>query len=597
MLKYVLTLLIAIIPAISQGEIWSGNHVLEATCRIDAGNSFGTGSCISYKNGMYNILTNAHVVGNADSVKVEFWKGGRKTAPLPAKVVYRKLIPNSTVDFAIVSVSEKYFGNHPPRIAKLAPRDAKTVGGYIVSAGCPGARWPSAFEGFIIKESYDQILFYPPPLGGQSGSGVYVVCKTDNGYETYLKGVITYRIDGGIPGKTVAMGYEANHGGAITINKLLDAMEGKVSTEIQLPDTYTPVIFDKLKYKNRNYYTPKPAVQQANKTTVPYKKETPVYQQDETAGRIFRPKPDVDNPDVDNGPMPLPSPDTDNPTPGPDVTPRPDSGPYDLLPEFIADEMTPTPSIADELNKADAEKKAAEEKAAQLEAETKAKEEALKAAEIEKARVEAEKAAADKKAAEEAAKLEAEKKAVSEEKDWWMILSGALGSGGILSILGVWAKNKGWLAFLGLYKKVKPLDKLEEKADSFEDQVQARLAKYLGEEAAASLRAQVEQKEEEAKRLVEQEVLRRLAAIKGLPNAAPVVQQVNHIPVSLVDGQGLPVVAVVNNGVALTKREALAESLSPIAKEILNDASLEAAVAFINRVFQSSFKDRPEGEI
>ena len=227
----------------AKAEKWTLNQILETTCRVQAGDAYGSGSCIKYEDGKYWILSNAHVVGRNKTVYVEFFRNGRKTLPIPAKVEWKRLEDKTEIDFALLSVSENYFGKYPPRVATMAPTGAVAVGGYMVSAGCPGARWPSAWEGFLINSQEGRLLFYPPPLGGQSGSGLYIICKEKDEYQTYLKGVVTWRIEGGV--ETTSRGYENAHGGAASVDRLVDAIEGRTGN-FYVPDTFQPVALPRI---------------------------------------------------------------------------------------------------------------------------------------------------------------------------------------------------------------------------------------------------------------------------------------------------------------------------------------------------------------
>ena len=96
MYKFLLSLLLLVIQQTNtKAEIWGINQILEATCRVDAGNAFGSGSCIDQKNGKIIVLTNAHVVGNSTNVKLEFFKNGLKTLPLSGKVILRSIVTQS----------------------------------------------------------------------------------------------------------------------------------------------------------------------------------------------------------------------------------------------------------------------------------------------------------------------------------------------------------------------------------------------------------------------------------------------------------------------------------------------------------------------
>lgn len=243
MIKQFLLGLFLLIPSLGKAEVLTLDQILESTCRVQSGNAYGTGSCIDFEKDKYYILTNAHVVGSNSTAKLEFFKNGRKTLPIPGKVVFHKLIESTEVDFALIEVDAKYFGKYPPRIAAIAPRNAEPVDNYMKTVGCPGARWPSGLEGFVISYSGPSIKFYPAPIGGQSGSGLYILAKVNDELQTVLKGIVTWRIGGQLENKNESQGYESAIGGAVNIDKVKDVLSGNVAYEKvkKLPKNYIPV--------------------------------------------------------------------------------------------------------------------------------------------------------------------------------------------------------------------------------------------------------------------------------------------------------------------------------------------------------------------
>jgi hypothetical protein len=559
MLKAIFILLISLITVpTANAEIWGLNQVLEATCRVTAGNGYGSGSCIGNKDGQYIVLTNAHVVGNSDTVRLEFFKNGRKTLPLPGKVVFRKLIESSSIDYALISVNESYFGKdkkYAPRVAPLAPINAEVVGGYVMSAGCPGARWPSGFEGFIIKQDSEQILFYPPPLGGQSGSGLYVIVKGETGYETKLKGIVTWRIGGGVPGKTTAQGYEKNHGGAVLVDSLVQALEGKVNAK-PVGDNYEPVIFERLLPKQRfvpvqpryiKYPTKPKKVNE--KQTVPYIKQDSdmVINPNRLIPLRPRPKPEPE-PDIDVVPDidvdPTPNPDSDNP--------------YEDLPEF--DIPVEIPPVVADLEKAEREKKELE---AKLKAEEEAKAKLAAEAEAEKARLAAETARLEEEA--KAEKLRLIERAETNEFYAW-VTGGSAGGAGILALLWTLLKKKGKVEAVKFFKSKKPV--IDSRLQALEEEALARLEARLGFSIPDIAKAKADLAE---KKMIEEIERRLVARITGES-----VKQNVSFPMQMD-----PV-------------EAHAESLSPEAIAILDDASRHAVLRLVNRTVTNIFKDRPQ---
>jgi len=232
--------LLVLMPSQAQGKIWSLNDVLDATCRVNAGSAYGSGTAINEKNGYHYILTNAHVVGSSKTVRVEFFRDGRKTLPIPGRVVFRRLSSGSVLDVAIIAVNSKYFGDQPPRIAVLGKRKEVAIDKYIKSAGCPSARWANSWEGFIVKESESKLIFYPPPIGGQSGSGLYIVANRNGVKQTVLKGIVTWRLGSG--GRDRNTGFQKARGGAVLIDKLYDAIEGRSNASFEtVPEHWATV--------------------------------------------------------------------------------------------------------------------------------------------------------------------------------------------------------------------------------------------------------------------------------------------------------------------------------------------------------------------
>lgn len=533
MIKSLIVALCLLFPAYAQAELWGTNQILEATCRVTAGQYYGTGSCIKHQNGKYFILTNAHVVGNSSAVYLEFFKNGRKTNPLPAQVIWSQIIERTSIDFAIVAIDEKLFGKYPPRVATLAPISAQAVGGYIVSAGCPGARWPSAFEGFIIKQESDRILFYPPPLGGQSGSGLYIVAKGPDGYHTYLKGVVTWRIGGGVPGKTTAMGYEENHGGAVVIDTLLSNLDGKVSEPSILPENYEMVGLFNIRFRPQPYrISPRYTVKPQPKPT-PKPKPAPVPKPElapppipvevvplKEHSIVVVPEPIVDKsrllPIINPDTQPIPTPDTP-PVPQPEL-PNQDN-PYDNLPDFsVPVEVPPVIKEIEELDEKNDELK--------------------------------------------------------EENDFYKSLMTWLGGlGGVGTVLAAFVTflyKKGYMKKWWASKK----DELEVTSDKAIQDIADRIAPIIGIKMADKVKNKADLAEDVLIAKIEAAVQKRLSAKLN-------ITETSIVPVSE------PI--VVNDALSLT--EAQNEVLNPVAIAVLDDEARMAIKMFVNRMLVRLFKD------
>ena len=342
--------LLMLIPTQAEGKIWSLNEVLDATCRVNAGSAYGSGTAINKKNGYYYILTNAHVVGSSQSARVEFFKNGRKTLPIPGKVVFRRLSSKSVLDVAIIAVDAKYFGNHPPRIAVLGNRKEVAVGNYVQSAGCPSARWANSWEGFIVQQEGGRLIFYPPPIGGQSGSGLYIVANRNGVKQTVLKGVVTWRLGSG--GRNNNTGFESARGGAVLIDRLYDAIEGKGNASFEeIPANWTPVSEVKIPvfahkgtyvYADNGVYYPIKYYEDGSYTIVGVPRGTKVLAigiQCPGCGPRYN-SPGSQRPPRDDRHL-LPIPPRDDPGPAPDSG----RGPYDFLPDLDEEEIEPAPPI------------------------------------------------------------------------------------------------------------------------------------------------------------------------------------------------------------------------------------------------------------
>ena len=209
------------------------NEIMEGVCRVNNG---GSGTCIKETDKEYLVLTNAHVVGTRDWASVEFFSMGYKTKELLGNVIWKQRVERTDVDFAIISVSKNYFTNTPktlmPRVIPLVPKGyVPKEGDYISAAGCPGGRWIQGWEGRILLDKKTRLIFTPPPIGGQSGSGLTIHL---NG-ETRVGAVLTWRVgDRDAPEKNAV-------GAAIPIARLYSALDGEVSTPSRIPSHWQEI--------------------------------------------------------------------------------------------------------------------------------------------------------------------------------------------------------------------------------------------------------------------------------------------------------------------------------------------------------------------
>jgi len=213
------------------------NEITEGVCRITAQQAGGYGSRIMSAKGSgtvveetqttYKILTNAHVIGNAKTVQVEFFRGGHRIGPIPANVIWSRKIDGRDVDFAVCEVFKASLGQYKPRVIPLVPADYKPMPGYYISAvGCDDGRWARGWEGYIQQDSGTRVIFTPPPVSGQSGSGVMVLVPNPKTGELYTRvgAVLTWRVGH-------ATDDDRAEGAAIPISRFYQAQSGQVMKE------------------------------------------------------------------------------------------------------------------------------------------------------------------------------------------------------------------------------------------------------------------------------------------------------------------------------------------------------------------------------
>jgi hypothetical protein len=227
----------ALIVGMADARPLNLNEITEGVCRVTAQQAGGYGSRIMSAKGSgtvveetqttYKILTNAHVVGGAKTVQVEFFRGGRRIGPVSANVVWSRKVDGRDVDFAVCEVAKASLGQYAPRVIPLAPADYQPKPGYYISAvGCDDGRWARGWEGYIQNDTGSRVVFTPPPVGGQSGSGVMVLVPNPNTGELYTRvgAVLTWRTGH-------ATDDSRANGAAIPISRFYQAQSGQVAEE------------------------------------------------------------------------------------------------------------------------------------------------------------------------------------------------------------------------------------------------------------------------------------------------------------------------------------------------------------------------------
>lgn len=163
------------------------DDAVQATCRITTPPGMmngkmvvmkGTGIVVDVGDQYVGILTNAHVVGNHQTVKCEFYRQGYQSVPIDAAVVSR--VNTKTVDAALLAIRRDVFGGLAPKPVPIASSSYVVAPGEeIMSVGCPEGSWPMGWIGHAERyestpEGYGPFLaFLPPPKQGRSGSAVF----------------------------------------------------------------------------------------------------------------------------------------------------------------------------------------------------------------------------------------------------------------------------------------------------------------------------------------------------------------------------------------------------------------------------------------
>lgn len=183
-----IVMLLALIPA----TVFAGSkEVMNASCKITTDRASGSGIVFKRDDKCYYIVTAGHVVSDANTYKVQFYRKGTISSFIDAKLVMISFIAGTTKDIAVLSIDSKV-GNIQP--IPIVPRTySPKVNDFIYGAGCPEGKWLQYWEGAITAVS-DTISFNMPPIGGQSGSGVVVSINNKD----YVLGLVNWRIESAV---------------------------------------------------------------------------------------------------------------------------------------------------------------------------------------------------------------------------------------------------------------------------------------------------------------------------------------------------------------------------------------------------------------
>lgn len=200
-----------------RGFTWEDAHA--ATFRVEVNGARGTAvfiGCPKDRPDVAVFLTNYHVVTKNNEANLTSW-GDHLQRSIRGKVVWRAYDINRPWDFATLEADAATLKREidPPYIQIAGPGVKPGRGAKILSAGCPDGRFAQAWGGSIV-DYYDEktAVFTPPPVPGQSGSGIFEVIDG----ELYQVGVLTWLFG--------EKGRDDSTGGAIPISNLYDAARG-----------------------------------------------------------------------------------------------------------------------------------------------------------------------------------------------------------------------------------------------------------------------------------------------------------------------------------------------------------------------------------
>lgn len=205
-----------------------------ASCRVSVNGARGSGTFVYYDEKNAYILTNYHVVTTNKDATVEFWTNS-KLQRISGRVVWRYYDIKSSrpKDFAfiVVDVNQLKREIDPPFMPLAGPNVRPSENSFICSAGAPDGRFVQAWKGQVVGYyNGETVEFQPPPVPGQSGSGI--ISFYDG--ELWLTAVLTWLFG--------EKGQDESTGGAIPIANLYEAAKNRPLPASFQEDNRTPSI-------------------------------------------------------------------------------------------------------------------------------------------------------------------------------------------------------------------------------------------------------------------------------------------------------------------------------------------------------------------
>lgn len=196
-----------------------------ATFRVEVSGARGTATfigCPKDRPGIAVFLTNYHVVTKNNEANLTSW-GDHLQRSIRGKVVWRAYDVAAPWDFAVIEADAATLKREidPPYIQVAGPGVKPGRGAKVLSAGAPDGRFVQAWRGAVVDYYNERTaVFTPPPVPGQSGSGIFEVIDG----ELYQVGVLTWLFG--------EKGRDDSTGGAIPISNLYDAARGVSSAGV-----------------------------------------------------------------------------------------------------------------------------------------------------------------------------------------------------------------------------------------------------------------------------------------------------------------------------------------------------------------------------
>ncbi len=134
--------------------------VYEATVRVERPGAAGSGVVFHADEKFLWVLTNAHVVGRTQVVRVVPFQQGKQLPAVQAVVTLRVL--EEWTDAAVLRINRRGW----PGQVRVIPLSWQLPqpGQQIITVGCPQADWPSLWHGQVTRVNGRVFYFFPGGL-------------------------------------------------------------------------------------------------------------------------------------------------------------------------------------------------------------------------------------------------------------------------------------------------------------------------------------------------------------------------------------------------------------------------------------------------